>query len=151
MVMEIGSLITRAVLTVEKQDSLLDAAVWMMERGVGSAVVLTDGKPTGVITDRDALRAIAQGLNAEDVTVGQFVNRKMTQASPGVELIEAARLMREKGFRHLVVVDDNGDLAGVFSMRDLVVGLLQERTERFQADDRSGPARQLTSTDAAVE
>ena len=141
--MDIGSLITRAVLTVEKQDSLLDAAVWMMERGVGSAVVLTDGKPTGVITDRDALRAIAQGLNAEDVTVGNFVNRKMTQATPDVELIEAARLMREKGFRHLVVVDEGGDLVGVFSMRDLVVGLLQERTERVQADDRSGSSRPL--------
>jgi CBS domain-containing protein len=146
--MEIGSLITRAVLTVEKQDSLLDAAVWMMERGVGSAVVLTDGKPTGVITDRDALRAIAQGLNAEDVTVGQFVNRKMTQATPDVELVEAARLMREKGFRHLVVVDEAGDLVGVFSMRDLVVGLLQERTERVQADDRSGAARPLQPAEA---
>jgi len=148
--MDIGSLITRAVLTVEKQDSLLDAAVWMMERGVGSAVVMTDGKPTGVITDRDALRAIAQGLNAEDVTVGQFVNRKMTQAAPSVELIEAARLMREKGFRHLVVVDDQGDLVGVFSMRDLVVGLLQERTERFQAEDRSGGSRPLPQTEAAA-
>jgi len=148
--MEIGSLITRAVLTVEKQDTLLDAAVWMMERGVGSAVVLTEGKPTGVITDRDALRAIAQGLNAEDVTVGQFVNRKMTKATPEVELIEAARLMREKGFRHLVVVDADGSLVGVFSMRDLVVGLLQERTERFQADDRSGPPRQLAADEGLV-
>lgn len=146
--MQIGSLITRAVLTVEKQDSLLDAAVWMMERGVGSAVVMTDGKPTGVITDRDALRAIAQGLNAENVTVGQFVNRKMTHAGPDVELIEAARLMREKGFRHLVVTDDQGDLVGVFSMRDLVVGLLQERTEREQVADRSsGGTRQLASSE----
>ncbi len=148
--MEIGSLITRAVLTVEKQDSLLDAAVWMMERGVGSAVVMTEGKPTGVITDRDALRAIAQGLNAEDVTVGQFVNRKLTKATPEVELVEAARLMREKGFRHLVVVDDSGDLVGVFSMRDLVVGLLQERTERGQAEDRTEPARLLPQTEAQV-
>ncbi len=148
--MDIGSLITRAVLTVERQDSLLDACVWMMERGVGSAVVLTDGKPTGVITDRDALRAIAQGLNADDVTVGQFVNRKLTKALPSVELVEAARLMREKGFRHLVVVDEAGDLVGVFSMRDLVVGLLQERTEALQADDRTGPARQLPQTEAQV-
>jgi CBS domain-containing protein len=148
--MNIGSLITRAVLTVEKQDSLLDACVWMMERGVGSAVVLTDGKPTGVITDRDALRAIAQGLNADDVTVGQFVNRKLTKATPEVELVEAARLMREKGFRHLVVVDHDGDLVGVFSMRDLVVGLLQERTERGQAEDRSEPGRHLPQTEAQV-
>ena len=148
--MEIASLITRAVLTVEKQDTLLDAAVWMMERGVGSAVVMTDGKPTGVITDRDALRAIAQGLSPDDVTVGQFVNRKLTQAKAGVEVVEAARLMREKGFRHLVVVDDEGDLVGVFSMRDLVVGLLQERTERLQAEDRTGPTRQVPQTEAQV-
>lgn len=148
--MEIGSLITRAVLTVEKQDSLLDACVWMMERGVGSAVVMTDDKPTGVITDRDALRAIAQGLNAEEVTVGQFVGRKLTKASLDIEVTEAARLMREKGFRHLVVVDHDGQLVGVFSMRDLVVGLLQERTERAQAEDRGGPPRQLPPTDAEI-
>jgi len=148
--MEIASLITRAVLTVEKRDSLLDACVWMMERGVGSAVVLTEGKPTGVITDRDALRAIAQGLNAEDVTVGQFVNRKLTKAPVNLSVTEAARLMREKGFRHLVVVDDQEELVGVFSMRDLVVGLLQERTERTQADDRDGPVRQLPLTEGEI-
>ena len=148
--MEIASLITRAVLTVEKRDSLLDACVWMMERGVGSAVVLTDGKPTGVITDRDALRAIAQGLNAEDVTVGQFVNRKLTKAPADLEVTEAARLMREKGFRHLVVVDAEESLIGVFSMRDLVVGLLQERTERTQASDRDGPPRQLPLTESEL-
>ncbi len=148
--MEIASLITRAVLTVEKRDSLLDACVWMMERGVGSAVVLTEGKPTGVITDRDALRAIAQGLNAEEVTVGQFVNRKLTKAPADLSVTEAARLMREKGFRHLVVVDDQEDLVGVFSMRDLVVGLLQERTERTQAADRDGPVRQLPLTEREI-
>lgn len=148
--MEIASLITRAVLTVEKRDSLLDACVWMMERGVGSAVVLEDGKPTGVITDRDALRAIAQGLNAEEVTVGHFVGRKLTKSAPSLEVTEAARLMREKGFRHLVVVDDQDQLVGVFSMRDLVVGLLQERTERTQAEDRDGPPRQLAETEAQL-
>ena len=41
----------------------------------------------------------------------------------------AASLMREKNFRHLVVVDGGGYLVGVFSMRDLVVGLLRERAE----------------------
>jgi CBS domain-containing protein len=46
--------------------------------------------------------------------------------SPSLDLLEAARIMREKGFRHLVVVDDHDELFGVFSMRDLVVGLLQQ-------------------------
>jgi CBS domain-containing protein len=125
--MEIEPLVTRAALTVEEGDSLRDAAVWMMERGVGSAVVMTGGKPSGIITDRDALRIIARGLDPGATTVGDCVMKSLKTVSPSLELEDAARIMREKGFRHLVVVDEHGDLFGVFSMRDLVVGLLQER------------------------
>ena len=125
--MEIGSLITRAVLTVEEDDSFSDAAIWMIERGIGSAVVMQDGKPTGIITDRDALRVIARGTDISAMSVRDCVTRGLKTVTPSLELLEAARVMRDKGFRHLVVVDDNGELYGVFSMRDLVVGLLEER------------------------
>lgn len=125
--MEIGSLVSRAVLTVEEDDSFTDAAIWMIERGIGSAVVLKDGKPTGIITDRDALRVIARGGDTGSMTVRDCVTRGLKTVSPSLELAEAARVMRDKGFRHLVVVDDTGELFGVFSMRDLVVGLLEER------------------------
>ena len=142
--MQIESLITRAVLTVEKRDTLADAAMWMMERGVGSAVVMADGKPIGLITDRDALRAIAQDVDFDAVTVGDFVPRKLTRATADLDVTEAARIMREKGFRHLVVVDEEGSLVGVFSMRDLVVGLLQERSDLNRSMERQ-------STPAAAE
>ncbi|HTJ75823.1 MAG TPA: CBS domain-containing protein [Acidimicrobiales bacterium] len=125
--MEIGSLITRAVLTVEESDSFSDAAIWMMERGVGSAVVMKDGKPTGIITDRDALRVIARGGDMASMTVKDCVTRGLKTVTPSLNILEAARVMRDKGFRHLVVTDDSGELYGVFSMRDLVVGLLEER------------------------
>src|SRR5436305_443115 len=124
--MEIGPLITRAVLTVEADDSLRETAVAMMERGVGSAVVLSAGKTVGIFTDRDALRAIAQGREEQAFTVGDFVSGRMMAVLPSTELVEAAQAMRERGFRHLVVVDDDDTLVGVFSMRDLVVGLLEE-------------------------
>lgn len=126
--MEIGPLVTRATLTVDEGDSLRDAAVWMMERGVGSAVMMVDGKPAGIVTDRDALRVIARGVEPGSITVGECAMRSLKPVTPSLELLDAARLMREKGFRHLVVVDDEGELFGVFSMRDLVVGLLQEGT-----------------------
>jgi CBS domain-containing protein len=125
--MEIGSHISRAVLTVEEGDSFSDAAIWMMERGVGSAVVMKDGKPTGIITDRDALRVIARGGDMASMTVKDCVTRGLRTVTPSLNLSEAARIMRDKGFRHLVVVDDSGELYGVFSMRDLVVCLLEER------------------------
>jgi CBS domain-containing protein len=100
----------------------------MMERGVGSAVVLRDGKPVGMVTDRDALRVIARGTDTTDVIVGDCIMRGLKTVPMSLDLVDAARIMRDKGFRHLVVVDDEGNLAGVFSMRDLVVGLLEERT-----------------------
>lgn len=125
--MEIEPLITRAILTVKKTDTLHQAAVAMMERGVGSAVVITDGKPSGIITDRDALRVIARGEDPTQLTVGDCVKRILKTVTPSLDMVDAANLMRETGFRQLVVIDEQGNLAGVFSMRDLVVGLLQER------------------------
>jgi CBS domain-containing protein len=125
--MEIGPLVTRAVLTVEASDTLRDASVWMIERGVGSAVVMKEGKPAAIVTDRDALRVIARGADTNVITVGECVGKGVKTAPPSLDLVDAARVMRDKGFRHLVVVDDDGGLMGVFSMRDLVVGLLEER------------------------
>ena len=125
--MEIGSLITRSVLTVEEGDSLRDAASWMIERGVSSAVVVgDDGKPAGIVTDRDTLKVVAQGRDPQSITVKDCLTRKVSLATESMDVLEAARAMREKNFRHLVVVDAAGQLIGVFSMRDLVVGLLQE-------------------------
>lgn len=126
--MQIESLVSRSILTVKNVDTLHDAAVSMMERGVGSAVVITSGKPSGIITDRDALRVIARGADPKGITVGDCVKRALRTVTGSLEIVEAANIMRETGFRQLVVVDDEGTLAGVFSMRDLVVGLLEERT-----------------------
>ena len=95
---------------------------------MGSAVVLdSDGKPTGIITDRDALRVIARGSDMGSMKVRDCVTRGLKTVTTSLDLADAARVMRDKGFRHLVVVDDNDELFGVFSMRDLVVGLLEER------------------------
>lgn len=126
--MQIDSLVSRAILTVKNADTLHNAAVAMMERGVGSAVVITNGKPSGIITDRDALRVIARGDDPKGITVGDCVKRSLRTVTGSVDMVEAANIMRETGFRQLVVVDDDGVLSGVFSMRDLVVGLLEERT-----------------------
>ncbi|MDQ1358585.1 MAG: hypothetical protein QOF20_2774 [Acidimicrobiaceae bacterium] len=125
--MQIEPLVTRAILTVKNSDSLRSAAISMMERGVGSAVVITDGKPTGIITDRDALRVIARGEDPNVLSVGDCVKRTLKTVAGSLDVVDAANVMRETGFRQLVVVDDSGALSGVFSMRDLVVGLLEER------------------------
>jgi CBS domain-containing protein len=59
--------------------------------------------------------------------VGDCVKRTLKTVAGSLDVVDAANVMRETGFRQLVVVDDSGTLSGVFSMRDLVVGLLEER------------------------
>jgi CBS domain-containing protein len=135
--MEIAPLITRAVLTLKSGDTMKAAATKMMERGVGSAVVVTDGKPSGIVTDRDALRVVAQGADGAQLKVRDCIAKKLMTVTPATEVLEAARIMREKNFRHLVVVDGDGALVGVFSMRDLVVGLLMERASAVSVSDSS--------------
>jgi CBS domain-containing protein len=61
------------------------------------------------------------------MTVRDCVTRGLKTVTPSLDVLDAAKVMRDKGFRHLVVTDDDGELYGVFSMRDLVVGLLEER------------------------
>lgn len=121
--MEIGPLIGRSVLTVWPGNKLLDAARRMQEAGVGSAVVMGDNGP-GIITERDILRAVAQGADLGQETVEGFMTFNARTAGIGWDLLEAAKAMSEGGFRHLIVLDQQGSVAGVMSIRDLVKGLL---------------------------
>lgn len=121
--MNVGELVQRNVVTVNGTDSLTETAKRMTERNVGCAVVPTDEGPA-IITERDILRAIAKGLQPDDAKVGDHMTSRAVAATPNMELEEAARTMLDGGFRHLVVVDRDGEL-GVLSIRDLMAGLLR--------------------------
>jgi CBS domain-containing protein len=124
--MDIGPLITTSIVAVGPEHSLAETARRMTERHVGSAVVMTeDGRP-GIITERDLLRAIAEGADPSSATVADYMTAGAMTASPSLQAVEAARRMLEGRFRHLVVVDEGGRVAGVLSIRDLVAALLDE-------------------------
>lgn len=98
----------------------------MTERRIGSAVVICDDGRPGIITERDVLRAVAEGVDPDAATVEDYMTATPITASPHCDVHKAAARMREGGVRHLVVVDDNGNCVGVLSMRDLVQSLLEE-------------------------
>jgi len=109
---------------VELGTSLRQAAQIMVREGVGLLPIVSPGdrrRVLGVISERDFVKAFAtqrglDDLNVEDVgTMGDVVAIR-EDASVG----EAARLMLERGIRHLVVVDSEGKLTGVISIRDVV-------------------------------
>lgn len=108
------------VVTVGPTHTLRDAARAMSARRVGAAVVLdSDGEGAGILTERDILDAIAAGYHVDDRRVEQHVTQNAVVATPDWSLDQAAKVMVQGGFRHLVVVEDD-QTVGVLSVRDVL-------------------------------
>ncbi len=111
---------TDVVVTIGPGHTLHEAAETMWGHRVGAAVVLDPEAPgPGVITERDILRAVAEGRDPDQERVAEHLTAHLTFARPDWSLERAAEAMVRGGFRHLVVVDGS-DLVGILSMRDIV-------------------------------
>jgi CBS domain-containing protein len=118
--MQVREGMSSLILTVGPSHTLRDAARQMAERGVGAAVVIDPEQPgPGIITERDLLDAVGAGQSVDSETVGNHLSMDLTFASPEWSLETAAEAMVRGSFRHLVVVDE-GEIAGILSMRDIV-------------------------------
>lgn len=124
--MEIGSLIQRDVLTVGPASSIGEAARRMVARNVGSAIVLLDDGLPGIITERDLLRAMADAADPDNTPVESYMTANAITASLSWDVRQAAAKMSEGGFRRLIVHDDQGGIAGILSIRDLMEAMLEE-------------------------
>src|SRR6266849_4982172 len=121
--MQIGPVVNRAVLQVAPTDSLAEAARRMTAKKVGSAIVMTDQGPS-IITERDILRAVAEGASLETTPVDAYMTHNAITAFEDWDLGEAAQKMSDGGFRHLIVLDPGGQVEGILSMRDLLMAVL---------------------------
>lgn len=118
----------RHLLTVSPADTLRRAAQVMTDRGVGAAVVVSDEKVVGIITERDMLHALARADDMDTVKVEEVMTRDVVSGAPGWDIIKATKTMTEGGFRHLLVME-LGEPVGIVSLRDLMdhmVAMLEE-------------------------
>lgn len=117
---KVGDLASGDVVAVRPGTSLRDAARSMHERGVGSVVVLEDGELTGILTERDLLRAAAHGSDLDATKTAEFMTPEVVTVTPDWEVYEAAAEMTARHIRHLVVIE-GGQVRGVLSIRDLLL------------------------------
>jgi CBS domain-containing protein len=117
-VKRLGDVMTSGVLSVAPEDTLGEAAQKMVERGVGSVVVLDFGRLIGILTERDLMRATAGRTHSSEARVREWMTADPLTATEDTPVEEAARTMLDHGFRHLPVVAD-GRPVGIVSIRDV--------------------------------
>jgi CBS domain-containing protein len=135
--MSIEELLNRNVETLPPSATCVDAARLMRSRNVGSVVVANDKEPVGVLTDRDlAVRVVAESRDPAKVQLDEVMSPYPIFLSVRRSLDEAIETMRDLGVRRLPVVNENGHLAGIISMDDILariarqVGQLGEAVQR---------------------
>ena len=111
---------TPTVVSIGPTHTLRQAAKLMAGRNVGAAVVVDpDSDGPGILTERDVLRALADGQDPDTELAGDHLTPDAVVATPNWGLDEAAAAMLKGGFRHLVVCDGD-EVVGVLSVRDVV-------------------------------
>ena len=119
---------SRDLLSIEADVSISEVAQRMVDRNVGAVLVVDDARLTGILTERDVLRAVASGLR-DDTRVADCMTAQPETIGPDDTTEHAVVLMIHGGFRHLPVVEGD-DLVGVISIRDLVALVLDDTAPR---------------------
>jgi CBS domain-containing protein len=114
----VRELMSTSLLTVEATATLTEAAAQMDARGVGAALVLNGEHLSGILTERDILRAVAIG-QVEGTKVGAWMTHDPETIGPDERPGHAAAIMLHGGFRHLPVLDGDKPV-GIVSIRDLM-------------------------------
>ena len=118
------------IFSVRPQASVYSAVEAMAEKRVGALLVIDDGKLVGVISERDyARKIILQGRSSKDTLVREIMTPSPVTISCDTSVEEAMRIMTENRFRHLPVIDSEGQLAGVVSIGDLVKWIMTSQDE----------------------
>jgi CBS domain-containing protein len=111
---------TEDVLTITPGRSLREAARFMAEHNVGAVVIIDpEEQGPGIVTERDVVRSLGAGEDPDRELVKDHLTARATFADGDWGLEAAADAMASGGFRHLVVVDE-GEVAGIISMRDIM-------------------------------
>jgi CBS domain-containing protein len=108
------------VITAEPDDSIGQVADLMNKHEIGCVIIVDDGKPVGVVTERDMIkRVVCTSEGSEKEKIGEIMSEPLIEASPEMLAGDAAKLMLERNIKKLPIVE-NGQLLGLVTLTDLI-------------------------------
>jgi CBS domain-containing protein len=106
----------------------------MASAKVGSVVVVNDARVVGIFSERDLmLRVVLEGRDFKKTTVEEVMTARVHSISPRTTGDEAMRIMIQEHIRHLPVVDEDGRLQAIVSMRDLLDEKVRELHQQLDS------------------
>jgi signal-transduction protein with cAMP-binding, CBS, and nucleotidyltransferase domain len=123
---QVRNLMKVPVVAIEPGRSVREAAQLMQDNVIGSVVVQDGGRTVGIMTERDVLRAVAEGRDVEQTRVNDLMTKNLVTAGPNWDVVVAASVMTAHRIRHLVVQQEDRVL-GVLSLRDVLSTFLPEQ------------------------
>ena len=113
-----------------------EAVAAMTARDANCAVVAVDGMPVGMITERDAVRFYRDGKSTLELPLAEVMSTPVATIPTGTNLHDAMERMQSQRIRHLVVVGERGEVAGILSEHDVVRQLETEYLDFALRDGR---------------
>lgn len=117
--LQIGMLTGADVICISADASLVEVASALTDAGVGALVVGSIDAVSGVISERDIVRAVAEGKDLAAVSAGDVASTELVWAATDAAIGEVALEMSDQWVRH-VLVEERGQLVGIVSSRDLL-------------------------------
>nr|MBI3613233.1 CBS domain-containing protein [Nitrospirota bacterium] len=110
------------VYTVSPETSVLAVAQLMVAQDIGAVLVVEDGRPIGIVTDRDiVVRVTATGALEKAVPVRNIMSASPVVVRADEEVSAAIALMGRHGIRRLPIVDAKGRLVSILTLDDILL------------------------------
>ncbi|MEM4558857.1 MAG: CBS domain-containing protein [Acidilobaceae archaeon] len=117
---KIGELVKRPPVTLPPLATVEDAVKLMYRENIGSIIVTSpEGRVLGIFTEKDLVRVIGEGKPLS-TKLGEVMTKDPTTVREEDTIVKAVTILSEKRIRHLPIVDSEGRIKGVVSVRDIV-------------------------------
>jgi CBS domain-containing protein len=111
----------RSPLSVSPTMPVREVLRLLVDNKIGCVIVLEKGQTVGIFTERDALLKLSENpQDWADKPVSEFMTANVLSLPPTAKIAFAVHRMDQGGYRHVPIVDDKGQPAGIFSVRDIL-------------------------------
>lgn len=120
----VSSIMTSPVVSVMFSDPAITAVNKMISHDIGAVVVISGGRPVGIITERDILkRVVAEERNPRATFCQNVMSKPLITTSPETTVGKALEIMKKNGIRRLPVVRGE-ELVGIVTEKDIIRKLI---------------------------